>query len=254
MRPAAGSATLAREEVEVRSRRARPESTGGGDGAATGCENCGARQTVAGAKHCAYCGVVLPRAPSTAAGPFGDIDARFAALRENPALDRLLAERPPAAAGVWPGLTFAGFGGLFATVAAFIWMRSRAMRAEFDAAWRSAGGRGGARGTEPFDAMAPLFIAIGVGIAVYGLFRLWRFRSAPWQSFPALVTREQTEVSGHGRSSRTTYHVTLQRESGRRSQVTTTANMARGIHTGDLGIAHVRDGMLLGFRRLHERA
>ncbi len=219
--------------------------------AGTRCENCGGRQSVAGATHCAFCGVLL-KEPPPPPSPFGDVDARFAALREHRGLERMMRERPPAAAGIWPGAIIAAFGLLFGGVAFAMWSSARSWNADFDARWNAFGGMPRWTGDDVFDVMPLLFVAIGVSILAFGIYRVMGFRRAPWEAFPGLVVGERTHVSGGGGNSaaRTTYHVTVEREGGRRREYRTTGNMAGGVRPGDMGIAHMRDGMLLGFRRL----
>jgi len=226
--------------------------SGARDAAPRPCDNCGARRTVAGARHCAFCGALLREPPAAPPSPFGDVEARFAALREHRSFERVLAERPPATAGVWPGVLLVGFGVVFAAAPVAMGMRARAMHEEFQRSWAASGGGPLHDTAGPLESIPYLFALIGVCIALYGVYRIVRFQTAQWESFAALVVDERTDVSGSGSSgAQTRYYVTLEQERGSRREYRTTGNMAGGVRPGDLGVAHTRDGMLLGFRRLH---
>ena len=216
------------------------------------CDACGARDHAAGAANCAYCGAVLPRSQPVAAEPFGDVAARIEALRAHRSFETLIRERPPDGAGTWPRVVRGAFGLLFAGVALFIWSRGRALPWSLDE--HPFSGLHTSRAANPTDfrdVLPLLFVAIGAGMFLHAVWRVIRFRSAAWNSFPGVVIDKRTHVprSDSYTYTRTGYHVTVEDERGRRTEFATTGNVAGGVSAGDVGIVHTRDGTLLGFRR-----
>lgn len=96
------------------------------------------------------------------------------------------------------------------------------------------------------------FTALGVGLVVYGLFRLIKVSTSRLSRGPAIVVDKRTAVSGGGQSSpaSTTYYITLQLDDSDRHELEVTGKLYGKITKDDAGVAYIRDRYLLDFRRL----
>lgn len=200
------------------------------------CPNCGALPARTASKFCEYCGTELPReeaAPAPApTSPFGDLDARFAAIQNHAELDQYMAYEPPTRAlGIHTGLSIASLfvfaiAGLGIAVVLF--------------------------GICPPLGFLPLALVIFGGYALSKqLSRTSGSHSAPLERLPALVVDERTKVSGGQQSSaKTQYYATLQFPDGTRRELDAFGNVAGKITRGDMGIAYIKGEYLMAFGRL----
>ncbi len=109
---------------------------------------------------------------------------------------------------------------------------------------------------EPTAAVIALVVlAIGAAITLTAGLRSASFSRAPLERVPALVADERTKVSGgSGNSSAsTTYFATLEQADGQREEFEIDSRLAGAIAPGDFGLAYVRAGLLLDFRRAGSR-
>ena len=91
------------------------------------CPNCAALVKTLDMRFCGFCGTEIPgaREPEKPAGPWGDLEARFALL-EKRTMSRRRPRRPPSDTGVVVGYgAKALFGLVFAGFAVFFWTRFR---------------------------------------------------------------------------------------------------------------------------------
>jgi hypothetical protein len=200
---------------------------------ARSCSNCGAASRGPTARFCEYCGAGLPRpeAPPPPS-PFGDVPARFAALREHADYQAALAETPSDTAQVLKLGGGIAFLLIFVMIAGFM--------------------------SVIFLSVCPPLGLVPVGILIVGVIGLVqhmakasRFSSAELSRVPALVVDERTTISGGGDSpSRTQEHVTLEFEDGRRQEYDATGKLAGLVTAGDMGVAFLRADVLLEFRRI----
>jgi len=203
------------------------------------CGNCGAAVARLDARYCEFCGHELPRPaappPVAPAGPYGDVEARFAALQQHAELQRLMLQVPKVA-GIGCGMVFTvGFFVVFIGVAVFML------------------GVMGETGAPGFMKIVPLFFIIaGGGAAIAMVRRMSNFSRAPLQREPAMVVGERTEVSGGGRnsSSSTTYFVSLEFPGGRRNEYRTQGPVVGKVSDGDVGVAYLKGEFLVDFERL----
>jgi Protein of unknown function (DUF2500) len=109
---------------------------------------------------------------------------------------------------------------------------------------------------EPFAAVIALVVlAIGAAITLTAGLRAASFSRAPLQRVPAFVADERTKVSdgGSDSSASTTYYATLEQADGQREEFEIDSKLAGAIAPGDFGLAYVRAGLLLDFRRAGSR-
>jgi hypothetical protein len=129
------------------------------------------------------------------------------------------------------------FGFLFTAVAVFFISRKQQSDSFFDIVW---------------VLMSLLFIVVGIGIIVYGIYRIIRLISGNVRKLPALIIDKRISVSGGGQSSstRTTYYVTLELEDLGRRELKARGKLYGKITKEDAGMAYIHDRYLLDFRRL----
>ncbi len=170
-------------------------------------------------------------------GPYGDLDARFAALKAHPAATskRRGRRRGRSGAAIQAGHGFqAAFGIVFAVVAVGIGVGALGM---------------GAPG--PFALIPFVMAGVGVWMAIQGGSKTANFAAAKERSIPALVADERTEVSGgRDRATTTEYFVSLQTEHGRRREYNANSSLAGRLTRGDMGMATVRGDYLMQFVRI----
>lgn len=196
------------------------------------CAQCGALPSKNSARFCEYCGTELP-APAALARPLDPnsreaLELLFARLADHPSTPELL-KREPSAAGVHMGLgCLSVFALAFMGVAIFMGVGALKMGAGFMA-----------------------IVPFGMGVA--GFFMLVgsarkqaRLASAPLERTPVRIMDERTAHSDRS----TTYYATLQTEDGSRFEVPIDAKTAAQIATGDMGIAYLKGGLMIGFERV----
>lgn len=201
------------------------------------CPGCGARVKSVDARFCEYCGAAMPEPePVAPIAPsrYGDLGSRFRALDSHPGLGELMAYAPSGASTMLGYAFLILFGFIFGGIGFAVFLGF-------------ASGPGGAVALFPL-----LFVLIGVGISIGGLVKIVRFSNAPLRREPACVTGERTQVSGGGRnrSASTSYYVTLEFPDGRRHEYRTKGSVVGEVSEGDLGMAYLRGGYLLDFRRV----
>jgi hypothetical protein len=202
------------------------------------CGGCGARVTKDEARFCDYCGAELPRlAPEPPRERSGSerFEDAFAALAEHPEYERLLAFTPSTSKVTMGYGCGAAFGVLFAVVSLVIMGGFQKAGAPF-----------------PFSMFPFLFVGIGIFVVVFSLSRAAKFSKAPLGRRRARIAGERTRVSGGGENSSasTSYYVTLEYESGRREEFSTSGKVVGEVSEGDMGIAYLKGGHLLAFERL----
>jgi hypothetical protein len=195
------------------------------------CTGCGAKiPTADGA--CPYCGTAsgAVAAPPVAADPAALRAERFRRVRESRSYENERANVPTSSGAAGKHWNRVLTGAVFAAISLFIFTRS--------------GRHGGA-----FVLVPTAFVLIGVGIVVASAARITRFRRAPTRTSAAIVAAKRTEVR-RGKHGGTDYHVTLEFESGARHEYEVTGSMYGTVTEDDIGVAHIRDAYLTGFRRI----
>jgi hypothetical protein len=198
------------------------------------CPQCGARPRTAGALNCEYCGTLLvDGAPPPS--PHGDLRRRFQRLEQHPDLPQLLRHEPPTKRES----TTRALNVVFAIVFVVIPL----VMAGFFAITVVG---------LPLSIFPLAVAALGIWLLRKALRRQRRFRDAPLLRVPRLVVDERTHVSGGHQSSpaRTRYYVTLQAPDGSRTEQRVHASLAGRMSQGDMGLAYIKDDLLLAFARL----
>jgi hypothetical protein len=208
----------------------------------TKCPECGARVKDRDATFCQYCGTKLPDAGRPPApGPLGDVDRRLDELMRRPETAALM-KHTPSSSSHRGGIAAQGvFFLLFAVIALFIMF----MGGKIDTP--------GPSGTDNVFVIVPIaFAAIGIGGFLFTLLKGTSFSRSRLARLAAAIAGERTRVSGGGGNShaRTTYYVTLQGPGGRRHEFDASDRVSGMVTTGDVGIAYVKAGVLLDFKRV----
>lgn len=198
------------------------------------CANCGAAAPRLQARFCEFCGHELPRPAATPApaGPFGDVEARFAEIAGHPELEAMLRWQPPVPPRR-PGETASTVLALVAFVGGGI-----ALTFGFAAFF-------------PPMAIFPLLV-VGIGaISLVGkLMKDASLERGPLQATVALVAGERTKISGlDGGPTATRYFTTLQLRDGSRFELETVEEVSGKITAGDIGVAYTKGRRLVGFSR-----
>lgn len=97
-----------------------------------------------------------------------------------------------------------------------------------------------------------LFTFLGVGLILYGIYRLIKLSTSSLKRRPALVVDKRISVSGGAGSSSasTTYYVTVELDGGERRELESGGKLYGKITKEDVGVAYIRDRYLLDYRRL----
>jgi hypothetical protein len=210
------------------------------------CPQCAAPIQDAEAKQCIFCGTALPREAPRAAPPevpqaaprSASVGELLASVEQHPDYGRWCDETPSSGAAVGrpAGQIVAGL--VFAAFAIVMLTFSRSM---------------GAPG--PFRMFLLVFVFLGVGMAVVALVKLASFSTSALEHVPALIVDKRTHISGGGSdsSARTKYFATLERGDGSRSEVDVYGARYGEIAAGDWGLAYLRAGVLLDFKRVGSR-
>lgn len=211
------------------------------------CPHCGAPFGERDARFCSFCGTERP-APTPSAGRAWAPNApeRFAAAERHPSVPELLKRTPSSTKYTLNGacgVVFLAVFCLFALGMAATFVGAGGLGAHTFGS--NAFGVGGG-----FLALVPLAIA-GVGLAgfVHHVRRLARFESAGLERTIVLVVDERVAVSGGDRA-HTTYYATLEGQDRQRKEHRIDAKLAGQIAPDDLGMAYVKDDVLLDFQRI----
>ena len=202
------------------------------------CSNCGGRPTAEDQRFCGFCGVELPlpeAAPQVVVhtGPYGDLEARFAALDDHPDLDRLRQHVPSTTGKTASMFGQVAFGLLFTGMALFITFMFGAVAG-------------------PMAVFPLIGVVAGVILTLGGLKRAGEYSSAPLRRIKALVVDERVKVSGgsNNRQASTAYYATLQDPEGHRVEYQVDEDIAAEVREGDIGLAFVKGPVLVDFARI----
>jgi hypothetical protein len=200
-------------------------------GAPRRCPGCGAEIRRPEARYCELCGAALPLEPEPAPrDPFGDVAARFRALREHAELPELLAAKPeiPELAGkTLPSL-------LLLVVLAVLGFFASLLCLQL------------------CPPLGFAFLAV-VSVAFFVLARrmLWNART-PMVARPAMVVelRAKLQAGAEHSPANARHYATLQLDGGGRAEHECFPSALAGLETGALGVAYLKGERLAAFARL----
>ena len=221
------------------------------------CSHCAAPFREADSRYCSYCGTErpMPAQPVVQAQPVAqalpvvlvpNAPARFEAAERHPSVPELLTRAPSTAKHTLNGACGVMFLVVFCVIA-FAMAAAFLGGGAFSA--RTFGSTGfGVRGG--LVVLVPLAIA-GIGLAGFIVHtrRLARFQRADLVRTIALVVDERVAVRG-GEHARTTYYATLEGKDRQRREHRVDAQLAGSIAPNDIGMAYVKDDVLLDFHRI----
>jgi hypothetical protein len=167
------------------------------------------------------------------------INKRLKAVENHPEYLPLLEVKPSAGPLYGRFGCIAFFGVIFAAVAMFM---MNAFSSEMDGSFQAV-----------FFVFLLVFIAVGVGMTVWGIFRLIKLSGAQLTRPPALVVDKRIAVRGggsHGSSASTHYYVTLELGDGERRELEAREKLYGKITKDDAGVAYIQDRFLLDYHRL----
>jgi hypothetical protein len=196
------------------------------------CPRCGAPVKDVTAATCDHCNAALPRLAVPSAP--GLEPERFANAARSARFAQLQAFTPSSTgttAGFIVGLVFLA---LFTTVAAGMTVPFLIMG--------------------PF-ALIPAFMAVLGVVGFFWLLHRWRrFAAAPLERHLRVVRDERVQVSdlgtGNDRRVRQQNYVLLEGPEGQRTEYECSAALAGAVARGDIGVAFVRDEVLLAFETI----
>jgi len=198
------------------------------------CAQCGAPFRAGDERFCSFCGA---QRPARTASPTPSIAERFAAARADPRLRELKLRTPSTAGRAASNLFLLGILVFFCLFAATILGKFRETSQAFgsDAAL--------------FGLIPWLVLGAGVFALARHVLRAGRFHSAELQRHLARVVDERIEVNG-GKHVDTTYYTTLEWENRTRTELENRGRLAGQITRDEIGLAYVKDDVLLDFVRL----
>jgi hypothetical protein len=96
-----------------------------------------------------------------------------------------------------------------------------------------------------------IFLIVGIGIVMGGISGLARLTGSPLERLPSVVVgkRQHYDTDSEGSGS-TTYYITLQAEDGNRKEHLVPGKLYGQLERGDTGVAYLKGGFLLDFRRV----
>jgi len=195
------------------------------------CPGCGAEIPRPEARYCELCGVALPLEPEPPPrDPFGDVAARFRALREHAELPELLATKPeiPELAGkTLPSLLLLVALAVLGFFASLLCLQLC-----------------------PPLGFALLALVI-VSFFVLARRMLWSART-PLIASPALIVelRAKLQAGAEHSPAHTRHHVTLQLAGGERAEHECFASALASLEVGALGVAYLKGEKLAAFARV----
>lgn len=230
------------------------------------CPSCGARPKRATEERvCAFCGTERPAAPLPengapphaapvpAASAHASAAVRFERLRAHASLGELLVKRPSSAGPLASNAAGLLFAVIFLGIAVFVtsgfWLVGNVASEGLESV--TPGSHVGRGAVFVFKLVPIAFVGIGCFLVYRMLARGARFAASDLATKLALVVDERVRVSGGGDAgTNTTYFVSIENESGQRTEYETSDTVAGKVAQGDMGVAYVRADRLLDFERV----
>ncbi len=180
---------------------------------------------------CPYCGSTV-RQP---AGTAGAGETNVSELRRHSRELEQLLRYTPSAVGTGAGLlVLSVFGFVFTAFAIFFIVTSK-----------------GAGAPKLFQVFPLIFVLVGVVMMGAGVRGLVKLSTSPLERLPAAVVGKRQDYSSSSRGSgSTSYYITIETEDGHRKEHTVRGRLYGEVERGDAGVAYLRGGYLLDFRRV----
>lgn len=194
------------------------------------CRSCGAR-LLSGEDNCPYCGTPVDDERARAGLP----GFEFRVPKDSTELRELLNHIPSSLPARTGQVVMIVFGLVFASFAAFFIVMASRMGAPV-----------------LFRIFPVIFLIVGIGIVMGGISGLARLTGSPLERMPSVVVgkRQDYDTDSKGSGS-TSYYITLQTEDGSRKEHLVPGKLYGQLERGDTGVAYLKGGFLLDFRRLH---
>jgi len=210
-------------------------------GVAPRCLHCAAPIADPRAERCSFCGNALsaalpPPAAAHATPRAPTVAEMLAGVERHPDLQEWLAWKPPDL-GVRVRLGLALSFGIFVLLAALVLFVAAVPK-------------------EPAAVVISVVVlTAGLAITLTAGLRAQSFARSPLQRVPAFVADERTKISGGGGDSgaSTKYYATLEQADGQREEYEIDGRLAGSVAPGDFGVAYLKGGLLLDFRRAGSR-
>jgi len=193
------------------------------------CHSCGAR-LISGEKECPRCGARVDGEGGIAGPP----EFEFRIPKESRELRDLLNHTPSSIPARSGQIFTTVFGLVFTLFAVFFIFIASLMGAPL-----------------LFKVFPVIFVIVGVGVVMQGVSGLAKLTRGPLERLPAVVVgkRQHYDTDSEGSGS-TTYYVNLQTENGNRKEHLVPGKLYGQLERGDTGVAYLKGGFLLDFRRL----
>jgi hypothetical protein len=190
------------------------------------CPSCGIR-LMSGERECPSCGTRLEGEGGLAGPP----ESEFRIAKESKEFRDLLNYLPSSVPRIAQQVSKTTFGLVFIFIAVFVILFTRDMDGDLR-----------------FWLAAVFFAIVGVGYVLVGVSGLAGLTSRPLERLLAVVVWKSEEYdTGSGSTS---YYVTLQTENGNRKEHLVPGKLYSQLERGDTGVAYLKGGFLLDFRRL----
>lgn len=194
------------------------------------CRSCGAR-LLSGEDTCPYCGTHV----GAERGPAERSEFEFRIPKESAELRDLLNYIPSSLPARTGQVVMIIFGLVFASFAAFFIVMASRTGAPL-----------------VFRLFPVIFLIVGMAIIIGGISGLARLTGSPLERLPSVVIGKRQDYSTNSKGSgSTTYYITLQTEDGNRKEHLVPGKLYGQLERGDTGVAYLKGGFLLDFRRLH---
>jgi hypothetical protein len=193
------------------------------------CPSCGATINT-GRMECPYCGSSVQQpeiAPS-------EQPRNYRLPAQGRELEELLRYTPSSMGVGVSRVVMTVFGVVFTAFAIFFITLSK---------------RGGAPGF--FQLFPLIFVFVGLLMVIAGLRGIVKLAASPLERLPAVVIGKREHYSSNSDGSgSTSYHVTIEVEGGERKEHQVRGALYSSVERGDAGVAYLKGGFLLDFRRV----